>query len=475
MTYFSPNPDKILKSKSNINTAALHIVTINLQILPQKKYNSSVMENSCSEASYPLSFRVEDAKALGECIRLRHSVEIVGMKRVGISNFLRFFLNNKNVALTYIDPKEKHLFIPVDCNDLIERELFPFWILTFKRLSDAVEASPTLPITTKNEISSLFLDAIQSRDTFLTVEGIKKSLNIVIKNNLIPTIFFIRFDRIKNALNTEFFANLSGLQDSTGQKVAYVFTSFRTIENLIPDVLVRHPMPIISSLYLKPGNRKDTKTILTSFVKAYHIKPSEKILNTLIKISGDHVQYLQLSLIILSQKFNSGIISFQEDVLKQLLLQDERVALQSEEIWESLNSQEKDVLIKKISGQEIIHKEKKEAQYLWKTGLLDYHDNIFSSLFEYYINHKKINKQSDNTVDFTKKEFLLMSFLEKNFNEICEREHIIEFVWPEVESYGVSDWTIDRLTARLRTKLKKQKSKYSIVTVKTRGYKLTSP
>jgi len=45
-------------------------------------------------------------------------------------------------------------------------------------------------------------------------------------------------------------------------------------------------------------------------------------------------------------------------------------------------------------------------------------------------------------------------------------------VWPEVEGLGVSDWAIDRLVARVRSKLKKQKSKVRIVTVKTRGYKL---
>jgi DNA-binding response OmpR family regulator len=45
-------------------------------------------------------------------------------------------------------------------------------------------------------------------------------------------------------------------------------------------------------------------------------------------------------------------------------------------------------------------------------------------------------------------------------------------VWPEYEEFGVSDWTIDRLIARLRAKLKQQQSTYTIVTVKTRGYKL---
>ena len=45
-----------------------------------------------AESVYPVTFRKQDASALGSHLLLRHSVEIVGIKRVGISNFLRFFL-----------------------------------------------------------------------------------------------------------------------------------------------------------------------------------------------------------------------------------------------------------------------------------------------------------------------------------------------------------------------------------------------
>jgi len=81
-------------------------------------------------------------------------------------------------------------------------------------------------------------------------------------------------------------------------------------------------------------------------------------------------------------------------------------------------------------------------------------------------------KKEKQLVELSKKEFLLLKFLEDNLNEICEREQIIEAVWPEAEALGVSDWAIDRLVARLRSKLKAQNKKVEIVTVKTRGYKL---
>ena len=81
---------------------------------------------------------------------------------------------------------------------------------------------------------------------------------------------------------------------------------------------------------------------------------------------------------------------------------------------------------------------------------------------------RKVNQP----LEFTKKEFSLLRLLEKNKNQICEREQIVEEVWPEAAELGVSDWAIDRLVARLRSKLKNQNSEKEIVTVKTRGYKL---
>ena len=162
------------------------------------------METNHIEAKYPLSFREEDARALGEHLRLRHSVELVGMKRVGISNFLRFFLYHKDIVPTYINRGEKHLFVPVDLNHLFEIDLFPFWVLIFKRLADAVsqfEISEKI----KKDVSVMFLETIQSRDVFLTIETFRKVLSEVVKQGILPTFFFLRFD---SSFSTRFPNNL---------------------------------------------------------------------------------------------------------------------------------------------------------------------------------------------------------------------------------------------------------------------------
>ncbi|MEK7119030.1 MAG: helix-turn-helix domain-containing protein, partial [Patescibacteria group bacterium] len=112
------------------------------------------------------------------------------------------------------------------------------------------------------------------------------------------------------------------------------------------------------------------------------------------------------------------------------------------------------------------------ASYLWNTGIVvdaDGKQSIFSPLFSQYLG--TLTAVSGNG-EFTKKEHLLFTFLQSHAGDLCERDAIIEAVWPESKDMGVSDWAIDRLVARVRGKLKTQGNSYEIVTVKTRGYKL---
>ena len=428
------------------------------------------MVDSIIETKYPLSFRKDDAQRLGEQIRLRHSVELVGLKRVGISDFLRFFLYHKGVVKKYIQDKKKHLFVAVDLNDLVERELFPFWILTFKRLVDAVEKSK-INGKIKKEIAALFLDSIQSRNLFLTIENLRKAIILIVNNDILPTVFFIRFDRLIGAVNEQFFANLEGLIDLSGHKLAYVFTSFRTTSEVLPKLPRNFLQVFANDIFVKPAKPADSETIFKAFKKRYKISPKRGIVKKLIEVSGGHIQYLHLAIVILAQNHNSKI---NEDDLKSVLLSDERIDLMSEEIWESLNGDEKSILLKIHKDLKINKEDRQIGKYLWDTGLVLEKDTIlkiFSELFANFLDKTK-NESVDVKVELSRKENLLYELLLDCLGNVCEREKIVELVWPEEEEMGVSDWTIDKLAARLRAKLEVQKSEYKLVTVKTRGFKL---
>lgn len=432
------------------------------------------MSLQVTESSYPLTFRRQDAAILGEHLHHRHSVDLVGMKRVGISSFLRYFLYNSSITKTFIGKGEKHVFISVDLNDLVEREIFPFWALTFKRLLDEVEERE-FPDALKKTINANFLAAIQSHDLFLLLDGIRRSVTKLVDEGYLPTLFFLRFDRIQDAVTPEFFNNLQGLRDATQQKLAFVFTSYRSLDALSPDVFNKASLSGFSQvMFIKPSVA-DLQIIYAAYNERYQLPLSDKQVSALLTMVGGNVQYLQLAMIILNEHKQQTPVSVDE--LFELLSRDERIALQAEELWESLLPVEKHVALKILRHEAFSDEEAKEASYIFAVGIAEKQKEsweLFSPLFAHYLGQEGKTILHESDVAFTKKEHQLFSLLQERLGEICERDTIIASVWPEYQEFGVSDWSIDRLVARVRAKLKQQTSPYEIKTIRTRGYVLIS-
>lgn len=432
------------------------------------------MTSSIIEMQYPINYREKEAKELGESLKHRQSVNVVGIKRIGISNFLRFFMYNDKIIETYIRDNRKHFFIPVDLIDLVELEIFPFWTLTLKRIVDEVEESG-LPSETKNKINSLFLNSIQSQDLFLIIDCIRQALMLIVNQGYLPTIFFNRFDRIASVYTPSFFDNLQGLRDAANQELAYVFTSYRSLDTIFP--LSRTSLSVFAHvMHMGLASPKDMEVIYKLFATRHNIVLPDTIKEELFRLVNGNVQYLQLALIILTEKGTDNVSTKEE--LFEALIHDERITLQSEELIESLTKDERKTLCMIIKKEKITPDMKEKNIYLWETGFIKENKEayeIFSPLFENYIKcHGQIPENSEPTVHLTKKEHLLFSLLQSHIGNICEREEIIGRVWPEYQEMGISDWAIDRLVARVRVKLKQQGSPYEIVTVRTRGYKLSA-
>lgn len=430
------------------------------------------MQEQIIEVLYPIYFRKDDALKLGRHIKNRHSLTVLGIKRIGISNFLRFFIYHQAIVKTYLQDDNKYLFIPVDLFDLIERELVPFWVLTFKRIVDSVQSS-TLDSSVKEEIQRLFLESIQLNDQFLLIENIKKTITKIIDQGFLPTIFFLRFDRMTEVATEDLFANLNGLQDFTHNALTFVFTGYKPLPDLMKSAKRLTIAAFTEELYVKPALKEDRKVILDIFQVRYNLTLTKQQEDDLLEFSGGHTRYLQLELIILHEQEKS----IEGHKLFELLTSDERITLQSEELWENLTKEEQTVLRKVALSEKLSNQDLDKGRYLFEAGFIIEEENkfeIFSSLFADYIKSKPAQEQTNEiTAEFTKKELALYNFLKENLGEVCERESIIEAVWSdEEEALEVSDWAMDRLVARVRNKVKKQNTPFEIITVRTRGYKL---
>ncbi len=415
-----------------------------------------------TESSYPINFRSEDTQILSDHLKHRNSVNIIGMKRVGINNFLRFFFFHPEAQAKFFDPAMKNFFVHIDLNDLVEREIYPFWTLTLKRLIDVIDTT-TSDMTLKKQSKKLFVESIQLKDLFVTVDSVRKVVSLLVESGYYPILVFNRFDRMKEAATQEFFGNLQSLKDHAQRNLSYIFTSYRPLYELKPDVFTKQALSVFChDMYLKPANTDDSLIVLKTLAERYQINIPEDLSKQLIELSGGHVQYLHLSVLKLR---DAKDLPTDRIALLELLQNNEEANLLSEELFESLSKKEQELL---LSGTAV----NGEAAYLKETGMIHENGTVFSPLYASYLEKRGMSKQSGG--EFTKKENLLFTYLKSHEEELCEREEIIEAVWPDYAESGVSDWAIDRLVARVRVKLKNQNSPYEIVTVITRGYKLTS-
>jgi hypothetical protein len=423
------------------------------------------------ESRYPITFRQEDALTLGNHIRHHHSVVLIGMKRVGISNFLRFFLHHPDVCSHYIHPEGTltHLFVYIDLNNLVERTARAFWTLTLKRIVDVIQASDTTEVI-KSESQRLFTQAIQLNDTFFVLDSVQKLLRQCSEAGMYTTLFFVRFDRLQEVITAEFFANIQAVKDEA-LHLSFVFTSYRPLHELVPDVFTRSALSVFTQeMYLKSASTQDIEIILSTFLGRYDLQLPEWTKTELIHLSGGHVQYLHLALISIR---TLGLPSSAKELFAQLS-QDEELRFLSEELWSSLRTHEQEVALSVTQKKSSVELPK----YLLETGMIVLEENtphFFNPLFEEFIQKYQDNEKENQSIDkheLSRKEHTLFSLLESSLGELVEREQIIEVVWADEAELGISDWAVDRLVARLRAKLRAQHSTFKILTVITRGYKL---
>ena len=72
--------------------------------------------------------------------------------------------------------------------------------------------------------------------------------------------------------------------------------------------------------------------------------------------------------------------------------------------------------------------------------------------------------------DLSKGELDTFNILYNKVGEIVSREEMAKVKWKEDADEKYSDWAIDQIIYRLRSKLKKHKVQYRIITKKGRGF-----
>lgn len=417
------------------------------------------------EVSYPATFRKHETDEVLSLLASKQSLTLVGMKRVGVSNFLRFLANHPEVNKPSKGSRER-LFVYLDANDLTEISLRQYWLLLLKRL---VDASINVPTSQAHIIPKRYDDLVKSggSEDILLLEALKEVVNLYAQADINVIIILARFDRLLPVFSEQFFGNLQSIIETAGNHISYVFTSYLPFHILCPQIYFSGSFSMFAKpYYLLPAESKDSAVIVEAFEKQRNITLPKLLRDPVIKLAGGHVQLLQLCLVVINEEFLKHHPD--EKTLLLALNSDERILLQCDEIFESLTKNEQQYLLaKSINAAE-------PSDYLIKTGIIESGGThlAFSPIFNYYLQQK----QKEKSVPFrpfsqlTRKESALLTYLNDKKSEICTRDELIGVVWPEFED--ISDWALDQLVSRLRKKLDVLDGGMHIVTNRGQGYQL---
>ncbi len=151
------------------------------------------------------------------------------------------------------------------------------------------------------------------------------------------------------------------------------------------------------------------------------------------------------------------------------LLQNENVRSRLYEIYYDLPKEKQDEIIK--------YDITKSTDLFWeKFGFVSNKEASFPLFVDFVSRVISANNSNEFNIDLSLRQFLtpveisLFSLLKEKQGEVILREDIANVLWGDQAFENYSDWAIDQAIHRLRTKLKKAKSKYIIITKKGQGF-----
>lgn len=361
---------------------------------------------------------------------------------------------------------EKYLIIKIDSDELVECSSQVCFKLFVSRLTEKLGHQEDTPPDC--------FSFLKNKITRLTQEGWH-------------LIFILgRFDEFN--FPESFYENLKNIWQINKTKIHYLFAVSRNIfakENFLKYGQLRELLSQ-NFVYFPLLSIEDSDFAIDYFFKKYHYKVSANQQLLAKKYGGGHPFLIRACLRLFH---NSPILPIKQ--IPDYLLQQWEIKVILEDIWQALESEEKNFLAQIINGEDFVDpqipyrlKALRLVQFTKKRQL-----EFFSPLFKIFVANQKVDAPSlgldpqtgellingyPPKEKITLQEYhLLVSFL-KNPNKVLSRDEIALALWGKDSDEKYSDWAIDQFISQLRKKLEKLGLPANkLQTIRNRGYRLT--
>lgn len=440
-----------------------------------------------------------------EIDRLLHALSgsycaaVVGLSNTGKSLLLRS-LRSKDVRARYTERTGRRVAIVyIDCNGLLELSGQGFYELILRNIQESI---PDLDEELALRIAEHYNQVVEPDTQFLVPLSFNNALTAIIEEDHRDLVLlFDEFDEVFDALDGRVFLNLRALKDKYADNLIYVTATARVLGSKRSDEQTAEFVELSAShtLILQPMTRFEADELADALARhaglADGLAPEE--LDYLWAQAGGHPRMLRASLSHLIELRLRAPEIYQTGGLEAVhreLMDDVTLRSECARMWAQLGPDERDALLAIVRGTEGMPEALQKVE-AW--GLARWEDDgfvIFADLMADFVRRQaSVQRQLPEGVSvdqdsgevwiegipippLTELEFKLLSLLHERENKLTDKYQIVETVWGVDYVDEVDDARIEKLVSRLRAKIEPDPGdpRY-IITVRGRGYKLTTP
>jgi len=431
----------------------------------------------------PLSFRSRETGQIFSWLQAGDSCQVIGIGSVGKSNLLRF-LQQKDVRHAKLGTEwDRFLFVYVDANKLLETSEAGLWELMMHQVLVEL-AERGIGNGAFQEIDDLYQRAIAPATRHVALRCLDRTISILCNQLGRKLVFlFDEFDDLYRTLPASVFKALRALRDDHKYRLMYVLATrmeLKRIRRVEETYEAFEELVTPNLLWLFVYSDRDARYMLRRLAARYRSDPKQ--IRTALAVTGGHPGLIRSIFPLLQSN---------TDNFMETLLADRHVQEEIGRIWQSLAGEEQKALSFLVHGGHSQTPERALAQ-LKQKGLVGGRwaeaDQIFSPLLERYIRRARPFINVRIRIDRYKRsvwidnreienmpvlEFKFLEYLDRRRGQVCRRDQIARYLYPDQKLAGVSINAIDSVVKRLRKMLELNPKKPAlIITVHGVGFRL---
>ena len=432
-----------------------------------------------------MSFRSEETERVFSWLRAGESCQIIGIGSVGKSNFLHFLRQEDVRRAKFRGEWKQYLFIYVDTNKLLEITEVGLWELMLHQMLVQLSEQKILNEVVQ-EIDDLYQRVVQPSSQHVARRFLDRAVSIICNQLGLRLVYlFDEFDVLYRTLPSAVFMTLRALRDEHKYKLMYVLSTrieLNRIRGTEESLSAFEKLIAPNRLWLLAYSETDGRYMMMRLADRYGRESDLKKIRRALAVTGGHPGLIRSVFVLLRDRSNQTV----DD-----LLADNHVQEELERIWQGLTDTEQKALSLLVRNGHI-HDSKDVIAQLMEKGLLGgswaESDQIFSPLFAAYIKKKKTRLSVQIKIDRHKHivwvdsrrienipllEFKLLEYLDRRRGQVCRRDQIARYLYPEQMLAGVSANALYSVVKRLRKLVEGNPRKPTIIlTVRGVGFRL---